>query len=380
MLRPRQWQPAAPKRFRPVLTAVATLAVVYLYGRAIAVRQPASQAADFAAVIDGVNPTNGAGLRVDVIIDVPVHLTGCPSWVRVTAIVSGTPPFWQRYASKLEGLHRLGFGLRTSYENIRVLDWSGYNLPTALANLGGGEPVPSPATSGRVGIAHREDTQTGAELHVASISDWGEHRTPLVFEFDAAWTSARGMGSCYLVLPELVAIESPAVSDARAAASGAGSIFDEVAGVGSAFSGRHRVPGATTFGRVLVRTDGHVAEGQSRPLPRLVDGNPWVSNLGTIGEEAAIWTCKPPPSRNDFPDAGLQSPDGKETAPPLDAAAHVGCGGLAVIEARNAGTMRDLTLLVIGGVFAFLFNRFIDHAKSGALLLQRLRARIQRQA
>jgi hypothetical protein len=37
---------------------------------------------------------------------------------------------------------------------------------------------------------------------------------------------------------------------------------------------------------------------------------------------------------------------------------------LAAIEARNAGTMRDLALLVIGGLFALLFQQLVSHGSA----------------
>jgi hypothetical protein len=347
------------------MTLLAVLFVIYIYGRVIAVQLPSSQAADLAIVIDGLNPDSTAGLRVDVVADVPVHLWGCEKTTPVQVVISGTPDFWARYEEELQGEIHIGIGLRTSYRNARLLDWSGYDLPEALLNLGPDDRIPNPNRSGSVEVSDGEDSSTGARWFTVTVTDWQEHRTPLVLEFDASWTSSRGTGSCYFVLPELTALDTSAVSDARAAASGAESVFDESGG-GGAFSGRERVPGAVTFGRVIVRTEGHIVDGESRPGPRLVDGNPWASDLGSIGEEAGVWTCIPPSSRDDFPNAGLPSPSGDESAPPLDTAAAVGCGGLAIIEARNAGTVRDLALLVVGGLFGFIFQRLISESKHTA--------------
>ena len=54
-------------------------------------------------------------------------------------------------------------------------------------------------------------------------------------------------------------------------------------------------------------------------------------------------------------------------APDPAGAAHVGCGGLTVVEARGAGTLRDMSLLLIGGLFGF-FDRL---TKFGSAALKR---------
>ncbi|GAA4712702.1 hypothetical protein [Phytohabitans rumicis] len=353
MTKAREWQKLG-------LIALAAIVIVIVYSQIIVVSQPSSQAADITAVIRGVNPDNGAGLRMDVLVDVPVHLTGCEDTVKVKAIVSGTPQFWKTHGAQIGGAGHLGLALHTTYDGLRMLDWSGYDLPDALLNVYGPDQVPNPNRSGKVTFTHREDSTTGGSLYGVSIQDWASHRTPLVLEFDAKWTSPRSTGSCYLVLPELVAVESTAVGQARAGAYDAGSVFD-VALNSSNGGEAATLPAAVTFGRVIVRTNGHIADGQSRPAPRLVDGNPWTKSLGEIGEEAGVWTCEPPASREQYPNAGVVSPDGNESSPPLDAAAPAGCGGLAVIEARNAGTVRDLGILLVGGLFSFVFGALLQH-------------------
>ena len=159
---------------RIVLLLIGSGLVLGLYVFVIADEGPSSQSAEIGVVVDGVDPENGAGLRVDVLINVPVHrVGGCDDEVDVKAIISGTPRFWAKYATKLDGTHRVGIGLRTSYDHksLRIADWKGYDLPHALINLGGDERVAAPQRSGRVALTQRADSDTAAELHTAAITD-----------------------------------------------------------------------------------------------------------------------------------------------------------------------------------------------------------------
>jgi hypothetical protein len=122
-----------------------------------------------------------------------VSRTSCADEVDVAAIISGTPLFWKTQAAALRGDHRVGIGLRTSYDmdKARLADWSGYGLPRDLANISG--PLPEhPTPSNRVTVSTGVDASTGAQWFVATIRDWGRHWTPLVLTFKARLTSRRG--------------------------------------------------------------------------------------------------------------------------------------------------------------------------------------------
>ncbi len=253
-----------------------------------------------------------------------------------------------------------------------MLDWSGYDLPRSLINLGEpGQRVRSPQRSGKIDISTGRDTSTGAPWFIAKIDDWAQHRTPLVLEFDADWTSDRGLGSCYVVVPELVDIDSTAVEDARAAATGAKSVFD--------LSRDSRTPSAITFGRVILRTGGHIDDSNSRPPPGLVDGNPWTRDLGEVGQEAAVRTCTPPAARDSYPHDGSKSPNGRETAPDLSTAAQVGCGGLSVVETRNASTLVNVALLLFGAFFGLALERLVKVGSGAWRAYDERQARTARQ-
>ena len=346
-------------------TALLALGVVAVYGQVVSVEKPSSQAASLAVVIDGLAPGNDEGLRIDLVASVDVGVLGCDEDVSVRAVISGTPTFWDRHAADLEGSHTLGVGLRTSYIRPRLLDWSGYDLPGSLGNIGvyGQDRVPSPSRSGQIEIEPGVDVDTGAKWYTVEVQDWGRHRTPLVLEFDAQWTSRRATAACYVVLPELVAFDDSAVTDARAAAAGASSAFEPPPGrAHSPFSGRDYASNAVTFGRVILNTEGHFSDTESRPEPLIVDRNPWATQLGRIGQEAGVWTCVPSPGREQelTPSAGAAT---QERAVPPAESSHAGCGGLAVVEARNAGTVRDLALLVIGGGFALVLERLDTYGR-----------------
>jgi hypothetical protein len=349
-----------------VYTAGAAL-MVWLYSQVVAERGNSSQAAELAVVVEGIDPANGAGLRVDVVMDARVRTTGCARDVPVTAIISGTPAFWKANAAKLRGTHRVGIGLRTSYDHgsVRFADWSGYELPRDLVNITS-DRVQHPDHDRRITLAKGQDRKTGVTWYVATIRDWGAHWTPLALEFTARLTAAKALGSCYLVLPGLVGVDTTTVDDASAAAAGADSVFSQ--------SRAARKRGAVTFGRVVVHTNGRVLKDESRPNPQVLDGNPWVSGLGEIGEEAAIWTCRAGARRADWPVLGTPSPGGKEIALRPDETENPTCDGLAVIEARAAPTVRDLGLLVIGGLFALLLEEVV---RGAGALVQRLDRRIE---
>jgi len=227
----------------------------------------------------------------------------------VQAILSGTPKFWKRHAPELRERRRVGIGLRTSYDHgsLRIRDVGSLDLPRDLINIGDGLGEAPPGRG--VKIETREDSQTGADLHTVTFDDWGARWTPVVLEFDAAITSGRGRGSCYLALPQLIGVDTPAVDDAAAAASGAPSVFDL----------KRRPRGAATFGRVIVRTGGRLLDGEARPTPDFVDGNPWVSELGDIGEEAAVWRCEAAAARDQWPQIGTPNRKSDELPLPTDA-------------------------------------------------------------
>ena len=349
---------------RPLATVVALVAVVVLYAQVIAVHSPSTQAPTVAIVIDGLNPPNNAGLRVDVLLRVTSRTLVCGRTTTVKAVISGTPVFWRKYGNALRGVHRIGIALPTN-EDARLQDWSGYNLPGSLSNL---ERYPrgriqNPRSSGKVNIKAGQDSKTGGLWYTAEIRDWGTHRTPLVFEVEGRWTTRRGLGSCYVMLPELVADRDIQLDDAYAAAVGASSVLD--------LESTSPVPNAVTFGRVILRTNGHIVDAEARPSPGLVDANPWVRGLGQVGEEAAVWACEPPARRDVLPSQS-------ETTPDVGSVLYVGCGGLAVVEARNVGTVRDLCLLLIGGLFGFIFDRLIKMIRVAMGRLQRARVKVDK--
>lgn len=340
------WRPLAVSMLTVIFIAILFVGVVRQTG-------PSSQAASLSVAIDGISPAANAGLRVDVLISLKTGLAGCSKTAQVTAIISGTPSFWSEYGPQLRGHHRIGIGLRTKYDNMRVLDWSGYELPMNLrtAEYRVEDKLLNPDRSGKVQISEGRDTVTGVRWYTADIEDWGDHWTPLVMQFDAAWTSYRSLGSCFVVLPELVALDDSTSNDARAAASGRSSVFEELPDGSLVKDDPERTPQAVTGGRVVLGVNARILDGESRPAPKLVDGNPWASGLGEIGDDVAVWTCSQPPGRDAWPDADAASPNGKEKAMSFEGAAWQGCGGIAAVEARAAGTTRDLALLVIGGLF-----------------------------
>jgi hypothetical protein len=349
------------------LYVAGTALTVSVYALVISQSGPSSQAAELAVVVDGVDPENGAGLRVDLIIDAPVDVTGCAGEEQVRAIISGTPQFWKANAAALAGNHRVGIGLRTSYDesSARLADWAGYSLPRDLENITGPR-VENPSSSKQVKIATGGDRDTGATWYTATIHNWGKHWTPLVLEFKARLTSRRALGSCYLVLPGLLGVDTPAVDDADAAAAGKPSVFD--------LKPAERTRGAVTFGRVIVHTNGRLLDGEARPKPRFVDGNPWVSDLGDIGEEAAVWTCAAGERRAHWPDIGSENNKSGELALDKGETENPTCDGLAVIEAHDSATLRDLSLLVIGGVFAIVFGQFLKQLAAAIRWLGRKRS------
>lgn len=133
-------------------------------------------------------------------------------------------------------------------------------------------------------------------------------------------------------------------------------------GQADAFGVDETPPGAVTFGRVIVRTNGRIVDGEARPRPDFTDGNPWVSGLGDVGEEAAVWRCQAGPERAQWPRPGVENPASQEVALGPDASEGDTCAGLAVIEARGADTFRDAALLIVGGIFSMLFGALVKGA------------------
>lgn len=341
-----------------VTAIVLLLTVVVTYSLVIGTAPPSSQSADVNAIIDAFNPDSDAGLRVDFIIDVPTTSLGCSESVAVTAILSGTPMFWSKYESALKGDIRLGIGISAPIEKLRIADFSGANLPSSLGNLRGyDEPrIPSPSGSGKMTFVDSIDQSTTVSLHRVTIEDWWSHRTPIVVEFDSRLTSRRTFNSCFVALPTLTADDSNGATYATWGAFGITNSSDERPPV--------RWPGAVTFGRVLVRTNGHLEMSDASPTPALVDRNAWVSGLGRIGEQVAVWTCTPSATRSTYPTGGVQAPDSFEITPPTEAAAHADCSGLAIVESTDAGRSRDIALLIVGALFSLAVERVVRGSRA----------------
>jgi hypothetical protein len=321
---------------------------------------------ELAVAVDGLDPENADGLRTDVFVNAPVGVFGCAKQVEVQAVISGTPAFWEAHADSLRGKTRLGIGLRTTYEDMRVTDWSGYSLPRDSLNLRG-PTVQNPASSGKFVFSTSADESTEATWYIAEVTDWGSHWTPVVMEFEASLTSRRGLGECYVALPALIGVGSATVDDAVAASSGADSVFD--------LERRSTNRTAVTFGRVVVRTTGSFDDSAARPSADFVDGVPWRSRLGEIGDEAAVWRCSASTARA-MPAGGVTNPQSKELALLPGATENDNCEGLAVVQSRTATRIGDLALLLIGALFALIIAEVVKYTRDvSKAMSRRLQAR-----
>lgn len=189
----------------------------------------------------------------------------------------------------------------------------------------------------------------------AKVRDWREHVRGIVVTFRANWLRGRGLESCYLVLPAItggLSVLAAQVARGRATRDAgriraANRLIIRSRRLGLA--ARYDRGLETTFGvtTVVVR-DGDVLGEASLPGPDLSsEGHP-------------TWVCRTAPptvaplrrERRRTPDVALARRGGVFSRSYLAQALGSDCSSVAVIVKSDAGSTRDLVVLVLGAFFS----------------------------
>ena len=183
----------------------------------------------------------------------------------------------------------------------------------------------------RTGSAYEVELYDEIEDDVVDVTgrirDWGRHWAPIVATFEADVTTSRGLGSCYVQLPDL------------------GEGADVIRGIG-------RVSGVATDGLVRLDTGGDVVVDESTPPPDALE-QLW-----------AEWRCAASAERL----AWASSPSRKILAAPARRAPYEPCGAVAVVDTPRSEMANALALIVIGALASLgvemLYHRWRERRRS----------------
>jgi hypothetical protein len=191
------------------------------------------------------------------------------------------------------------------------------------------------------------------------VSNWGHPQTlaesPIPLHFAANWLASRGWGSCYVVLPSLLANGAFAATQNALAALMQRPVGDDVP-----LEAEAQPP---SYGRIALATTGSLSLGDTSPPPSDYEAiaidthgkldqriNEFVT-AGT-GELGPVWTCTPSdnltylsaPVPRDIPETGSFAGDA--------------CGVVAVVDTHAANDSRATVLILLGVLIAIAFEHF----------------------
>jgi hypothetical protein len=313
----------------------------------------------------------GAGLRVDMVVI--THPTLFP-WPRcgnatVDLVISGTAKFWEQHD-----------GLGPSVLTKLAVGWDGSTRITpppgvmlspqergspALVAFFAGEPQASlhPGFYTNADLTHNSAAHQNSTVGfpsnrpvglVTRTFNWGgtpgdPHQYAVHLHFVANWVTTRGFGSCYVLLPSLLA---------NGAFAGTQNALDALGLPLNKVEGEAQPP---SFGRIALATPGSLSLPDTSPAPTDVEpifvgrGGDFTQRAtelaaksgGTLGP---VWACQP---SDDLSYLYAVAPG---NIPPPGSFTGDACGALAVINAPGASDFRATVLIVFGVLIALAFE------------------------
>jgi hypothetical protein len=336
----------------------------------------------------------GAGLRVDMVIKVHprVGLLG-PSCGNATVdmVISGTEAFWlehNRIGPRLVKGRPLGPSVLTKV----AIGWDGSThiaVPPKVQLWPKARGAPAlaaffddPQSGLHPGFYTDADLTTPGDAHQTTVQgfpsrnavglrtqifNWGytvyqirgsrvreRHCWPLQLHFVANWVQSRGWGSCYVLIPSLLANGAFAGTEDAIRA-----LFDTT-NVPTQLLSEAQPP---SYGRIALAVNGSLSLSDTSPAPTDFEAI-FVGTKGSRGDRARqlalesggrlgpVWACQPSedlryltaPAANGIPQTGSFAGDA--------------CGAIAVVYAAGANDFRAVFLIVIGVLIALACERF----------------------
>lgn len=310
------------RRLRPWLAWVApslVLVLAVLAGLAATVVRGSGnwEQPSIGLALDGFRPTGGISVKVFVTVKEPT-LLGCDRWADVLVVVQANKPFRASVLDALEARSaRLGFALA-----LVVPEVHGFKQELRSIN----EPPVPPMHADHQHIAPNLGFSVFTARDPFRTYRW-DRRINWEVSFRAPLVSERGIGSCWIHLPQLIGVAAYNATATAAATFRPHGPWIYIRGAG---------PGAQEGPTFDPSTDFHVSRG----------------SVGLAGSDVDVADSRPAPTDgvNTWVCTGRSSP-------------HRGCGVLAVIEAKWRGPVRDLMLLLAGALFsvaAELLIRAVD--------------------
>lgn len=331
-----------------------------------------------------------AGLRVDMVVKVhprvrfPYITTQCGQ-ATVDMVISGTKAFWAQH-NRLVPVIRRQRGRKGTGKPIPVtteiaLGWDPFTHLTRPAVRGIGTQPGSPAlvavmTSDQQAPLHpalyTDGDLLGADIPSVlpypatrprglriRLSNWGYRKTleesPIHLHFVANWLARRGWGSCYVVLPSLLANGAFAATQNALAALVQGPVGNDVP-----LEAEAQPP---SYGRVALAATGSLSLGDTSPPPSDYEAIA-VDTHGTLpqrvnefvtagtGDLGPVWTCTPSDNLT------YLSATSSQDIPATGSFAGNACGVVAVVNTPAANDIRATVLILLGVLIAIAFEYF----------------------
>jgi hypothetical protein len=317
------------------------------------------------------------GLRVDMVVAVHPTFFSCGD-AKVDLVISGTSSFWRDHprlagAGQLPTLTRVAFG------------WD----PASSLGLPSGVPrrTAAPALVGFVGADAQAPLHPGLATDelvdqdpawsahgfphpapvglVLSLRDWGASHWPIHLHFTANWVKQRGFGTCYVVLPSLLANGSFAgTQDAIEALVGR---RDDLTQATSKMNAMLPEAASPSYGRfALSIADGSLSESDSTPAPD-DDEAAYIGRNGESGPAethqfaglqrgrlSPVWDCEPRDNLR-YLRTGL--------TPNASAYSGDACGAVAVVDVNGANSVKAVVIVLIGAMLALSLERLLRKPK-----------------
>ncbi len=336
----------------------------------------------------------GAGLRVDMVVKVHPRLfpyvdTRCGQ-ATVDMTISGTPQFWQQHNRLLAVQPPPRRGVRASDSPPAVvtevaLGWDRFTrvtLPSAARGAVPGPVLARPLTVDPQAQLHPalytdQDLLSSPDRpHVAPyppadplgvqvrMANWANQMTltmsPLHVHFVANWLSPRGWGSCYVVLPSLLANGAFSATQNALYALMQRSSFSR--GRQARLESETQPP---SYGRTALSATGSLSLPDTNPPPTDYEAigvdthgtlqqriNAFVT--GGTGQLGPVWACTPSDNLS-YLDARFP-----RNIPATGSFVGNECGAIAVVDAPGASDIRATVLIILGVLLAIAFERLFS--------------------
>ncbi len=328
-----------------------------------------------------------AGLRFDMVISVHPKLLPAPSCgnASVDLVISATRAFWVEH-------NRLGPGVRTRI----ALGWDRFtrvSLPAGVSPAGStmtaspalvsflGDPQaplhPGFFTNGDLQAQNKASFKPPRRLLVepfpashplglrTQIADWDGSEYAMHVHFVANWVEPRGFGSCYVLIPSLVA---------NSALAGTENALAALRHTRSAYFRNSAMPliAPPSLGRIALDAAGQLSLTETSPPPTDFEAV-FVGTHGSTSERSSeqaslsggrlgpVWACEPSDDLSYLADRAPPS-----NVPSAGSFTGNACGAVAVVDAPGASDFRAVVLVVFGVLIALAFEWLIRRRRRRA--------------